>query len=149
MQILAWTLMKLLKVCRTRPSTLIWPPGPACRTISRWVLKIQVCQQCACITSILSLDLPSIMSTPEIPVELWSEIFTFSRAYNARSVQTLVRVSRSFRDIVNATPQLWETGFTITERELADMQRILFLMRKSGGLPLQIRIDLPQSLVLR
>ena len=84
------------------------------------------------------------MSTPELPVELWSEIFAFSREYE--SLHTLALVSRSFRNIVNSTPELWETSFEITGRELADMQRVQFLMRKSGGLPLQITIDLPARL---
>ena len=85
------------------------------------------------------------MSTPEIPVELWSEIFAFSREYDPGSVQNLARANHSFRNIVNATPELWQTSFVITGRELAEMQRVQFLMRKSGGLPLQILINLPKS----
>ena len=88
----------------------------------------------------------SIMSTPEIPVEVWSEIFAFSCDYEIRSLHTLALVSHSFRNIINATPQLWETSFEIGKRELADMGRVQFLMRKSGALPLQITINPPACL---
>ncbi|KAF8527243.1 hypothetical protein JB92DRAFT_950621 [Gautieria morchelliformis] len=77
-----------------------------------------------------------------LPFEVWSHIFCLLPNVN-ESLMQLMRVSRAWRDIGNATPQLW-TGLHICHpHQFVDSAGLLRRLEKSGELPLDVLIKVP------
>ena len=82
-------------------------------------------------------------ATVKLPVEIWSRVFIFSVGDDDRSLQAIVCVNHTFRTIADTTPQLWTKITFDEEAHFTDLLRARRLLQKSGALPLQIDIDIP------
>ena len=77
---------------------------------------------------------------PGLPTELWSRIFTISVKDDLRTLPTLLAVNHTFQSIANQTPQLWSRlVFEFKDGEI-DIPYARARLRRSGILPLDIRI---------
>jgi F-box-like len=75
-----------------------------------------------------------------LPFEVWSHIFCL---LPNESPMQLMRVSQAWRDIANATPQLW-TGLRICHPDqFADSAALLRRLKKSGELSLDVSLKVP------
>ena len=79
-------------------------------------------------------------TTSRLPTELWSRIFTFSVEDGLGTLPALLAVNHTFNSIANRTPQLWMRLFFGVKDGGVDTACTQALLRKSGVLPLNIRI---------